>query len=97
MSKKPNKAERKRFDDFRHIGCVVCGSPNYEVHHVRHSGKRDNIKTFPLCHVHHRTGGYGVAIHDGLATWEKNFDSEQHYLDYTNTLLTFQDYTKATS
>jgi len=78
------KADRKRFDDFRHTGCVVCHSPQYEVHHVRHSGKRDNQKTFPLCFLHHRGGGYGVAIHDGLEKWEENHGKESSFLVWVN-------------
>lgn len=82
-----NKADRKRFDDFRHIGCVVCAASQYEVHHIRHTGKRDNQRTIPLCFLHHRGGGHGVAIHDGLETWEAINGTEDNHLYFVNTML----------
>jgi hypothetical protein len=34
-------------------------------------GKRaSNFDVIPLCHIHHRTGGYGVAVHAGKLEWE---------------------------
>jgi hypothetical protein len=82
-----NKADRKRFDDFRHVGCVVCGNSAFEVHHIRHSGKRDNKKTIPLCFLHHRGGGHGLAIHDGLRTWELTHGLESYHLEYVNSVI----------
>ena len=79
-----NKADRKRFDKLTRLGCVICENPFVEIHHVRHSGKRDNQKTFPLCFLHHRGGGHGVAIHDGLETWEENHGTESSLLVFVN-------------
>ena len=45
-------------------------------------GKRaSNYDVIPLCHRHHRTGGYGVAVHEGRRIWEANFGSEQKLLN----------------
>lgn len=85
--KKPNKAELKRFDDFRHFGCMVCGSSMYEVHHIRHSGKRDHSKTIPLCFIHHRSHGQGVSVHDGLESWEAVHGTESELLEEINEVL----------
>jgi hypothetical protein len=34
----------------------------------------------PLCHPHHRTGGYGVAFHAGRKIWEKTFGTQRALL-----------------
>lgn len=58
------------------LGCMITGKPA-EIHHVRkHGERRDDRKVVPLSHRHHRTGGYGVAIHDGKEKWQENFGSE---------------------
>jgi hypothetical protein len=43
--------------------------------------KASNYDTLPLCAMHHRTGGFGVAIHAGQKTWEKKFGYQR---DFTN-------------
>ena len=77
--KRATKAERDHMNDVAGLMCLICGRPA-EIHHVRHGGKRNHSKCFPLCFDHHRGGGYGVAIHDGLETWERNFGTEQEML-----------------
>lgn len=56
------------------LGCIVCRNQNLgetpaEIHHIRTgqgtSQRADHRKSIPLCHMHHRNGGYGVAIHAG--------------------------------
>lgn len=72
------------------IGCVLCRRPA-EVHHIlegRNSGARsDDEQTIPLCEVHHRTGGHGVAIHDGAEKWRSLFGSELALLKHVGDIL----------
>jgi hypothetical protein len=64
-------------------GCIVCGGMGYlgtpaEVHHLRAGvgmGQR-GTRAIPLCPRHHRTGGYGVALHAGQREWESRYGSE---------------------
>lgn len=44
------------------------------------SVRADNFHVIPLCHAHHRTGGYGVAIHAGRKSWEEKFGTEAELL-----------------
>lgn len=73
------------------LGCVVCRNLGYgetpaEIHHVR-SGqgmkRASHYETIPLCHLHHRTGGYGVAFHAGEKAFEANFGNELDLLEQT--------------
>ncbi|AKM87129.1 Ref family recombination enhancement nuclease [Enterobacter ludwigii] len=72
------------------LGCIVCRNQNLgetpaEIHHIRSgqgiSQRADHRKSIPLCHMHHRNGGYGVAIHAGRKQWEKNFGTELKLLE----------------
>jgi len=45
------------------------------------------MRVLPLCPPHHRTGGLGVAIHDGRETWEKRYGSEESLLGWVETHL----------
>ena len=91
MAKKPTKAEKKHMDKVASLGCCVCvnigaGETPAEIHHVGNGtmGKRaGNYEVIPLCHIHHRTGGYGVAVHAGRVQWESNFGTEQELLKQT--------------
>ena len=65
------------------LDCAVdgCGGPA-EVHHVTGAGmglKAPFWAVIPLCHPHHRTGGPGVSIHDGLGVpdWEARFGRQE--------------------
>jgi hypothetical protein len=78
------KAQKKYTDQVIAHGCLVCSehlgvfSPA-EVHHVRRlatSKKRDRAPIIPVCSIHHRTGGRGVAIDAGRESWEQAFGSE---------------------
>jgi len=44
-------------------------------------------QSIPLCHVHHRTGGYGVAIHAGQKEWEKRYGTELELLAQVKRLI----------
>jgi hypothetical protein len=90
--KRATKAEREHMGVVAGLYCVVCrnlrlGESPAEVHHVRYlagGGQRSgNMDTIPLCPNHHRLGGYGVAIHAGQETWERNFGTEAELLEQT--------------
>ena len=65
------------------LGCFICKMPA-EIHHRRtgmgHKRANDD-DVIPLCHVHHRTGGYGVAFHAGAKKWQENFGSELEMIE----------------
>lgn len=87
--------EKRYLDKVASIGCVVCNN-NFdfdtpaEIHHIGNGtmGKKaSNYDTIPLCHVHHRTGGYGVAVHAGRKEWEKKHGTEQDLLEQVRGLV----------
>lgn len=97
MAKKkaPTKAEREHMSRVASMGCIVCSNMGFpcspaEVHHINNGtmGKRaSNYEVIPLCPPHHRTGGYGVAVHAGRKAWEQNFGTERDLLELVNSLL----------
>ena len=89
-----NKAERKHCTMVASLGCIICGQAA-ELHHVMIgtglSQRSDHYKVIPLCHAHHRTGGYGVAFHAGSAAWIDRYETEQYYLDQVDIQLYSDD------
>ena len=85
------KAERNHMGAVAALGCVVCrnlgfGETPAEVHHVGNGtlGKKaSNFETIPLCEVHHRNGGHGVAVHAGRKTFEARYGTERELLEQT--------------
>ena len=87
------KSEIHRIDPahkrrIRGMTCIVPGCRmGAEQHHIRRPclgiGKRDDAFSIPLCPRHHRSGGYGVAVHYGRKRWEAEFKSEAHFLRLT--------------
>lgn len=65
------------------LGCVICRMP-CEIHHLRSGmgmGQRNShFNTIGLCPRHHRTGGYGVALHAGQKAFHANFGTEEELL-----------------
>jgi hypothetical protein len=66
------KAERLHLQKVASDGCVVCrlfegvDSGPCEIHHIRTgmgTTRANHFQVIGLCAAHHRTGGYGVAIH----------------------------------
>lgn len=87
------KAEREHLSRVAALGCVVCrnlslGETPAEIHHCSSgtglSVRANNYHVIPLCHIHHRTGGHGVAIHSGRQTWEQNFGTERSLFTLIN-------------
>lgn len=82
-----NKAHLRRIAE---MGCIVClreglGKSPAEVHHIRAGqgmGQRaDDTEAIPLCPLHHRLGGHGVAFHAGPRAFERRFGTERELLD----------------
>ncbi|WP_158892448.1 MULTISPECIES: Ref family recombination enhancement nuclease [unclassified Pseudomonas] len=78
-------AERRFLDRVVSLGCIACHVLGFqdtpaEIHHIRTGaggGQRSsNLRVLPLCPVHHRQGGYGVAYHAGRVAWEAVFGTE---------------------
>ncbi|HHT7559290.1 Ref family recombination enhancement nuclease [Raoultella ornithinolytica] len=90
MARNNSKKDKAHFARLVELGCIVCKlhlgvySPP-EIHHIRAGcgiGQRsDNSRAIPLCHAHHRTGGYSVAIHAGRKSWEEKFGTEAELLN----------------
>ena len=87
-----SKAEKLWLSDVASLGCVVCRNAGYgaspaEVHHSRagvgKGQKAHYSKTIPLCPLHHRTGGYGVAFRSGPEEFERNHGSQDDLVKQT--------------
>ena len=67
-------------------GCIITGRPA-ELHHPRFccgmSQRAADWLIIPLAPEHHRTGGFGMALHAGQATFEQNFGTEEELLART--------------
>ena len=85
MKRKPTKAERDHMDRVAQMPCMACGSHPVELHHPRRgmgvSMRASHFDVLPLCPAHHRTGGYGIAIHAGQKTWEAMYGTEAFLLE----------------
>lgn len=58
-------ADRIRIESFRHIGCIISGSSQYDVHHLVEGGKRlGDAFTIPLHPWYHR--GVPFEGHDNV-------------------------------
>ncbi len=73
------KAKQQHLRRVAALSCIVCrnlklGETLGEIHHycssIWSSVCASNFRIIPLCQIHHRTGGYGVAIHAGRHIWE---------------------------
>lgn len=89
------KAEKLHMSRVAALGCCVCRNEfglnsDAEIHHIGNGtmGKRaTNYEILPLCPMHHRLGGIGVAIHSGRKSFESNFGTERELLAQTLELL----------
>jgi len=87
-----SKKEREHYARVAKLRCCICRAAA-EVHHLTgltHRGaarKAHYTETIPLCPPHHRTGGYGVALHAGEEEWEKVFGTQEFWLEHTRTRL----------
>jgi len=86
----PTASEKRHMSLVADLGCIVCtlqglGDSPAEIHHITAgqgiSQRADAKHTLPLCPMHHRIGGNGVAIHAGRRTWEKKYGTELELLE----------------
>ena len=94
---KMTKEERFHYGRLAQLGCIACRVLGYgfspcEIHHLRTGvgagQKADFRNAVGLCHRHHRTGGYGVAIHAGIRGFIKTVGmNETELLNEVNKLL----------
>ena len=90
-----SKADKDYMGMVAGLGCIVCRSNGdydspAEIHHIGNGtmGKRaSNHEIIGLCHIHHRTGNNGIAVHAGRKSFEANFGTEQELLAQTLELL----------
>ncbi len=79
MPRRSSPADRAFMAAVAELGCILCGRPA-EVHHIREfrfsQARASDREVLPLCEHHHRTGGYGEAIHAGVDPWRERFGSE---------------------
>lgn len=95
MAKKSTAKEKRHMNRVAEMGCCVCvllghGETPAEIHHIGNgtmAKRASNYEVIPLCHIHHRTGGNGVAVHSGRKSFEANFGTEQELLEQTNRWL----------
>jgi hypothetical protein len=88
--------ERRHMGSVARLGCIACRlhmgcfTPA-EVHHIKLQtgiGRRSShYDTIPLCAVHHRTGPYGLAFHQGPGAWEMRFGRQTELLERVRELL----------
>lgn len=84
---KPTTEELQFIIKVKALGCQICfmetGEYRYaEFHHIRRLGSvKDHRRGIPLCPKHHRTGGYGVAIHAGKRTWEEKYGQQEDLME----------------
>lgn len=80
--------DKKHLAKVASLPCIACRkmgfyAPDVEIHHIGNGtmGRKASDRwSIPLCHVHHRTGGYGVAVHAGRKKWESIFGTEKELL-----------------
>ncbi|MDD4971887.1 MAG: Ref family recombination enhancement nuclease [Paludibacter sp.] len=84
------KLERQHLSKVAELGCIICRMPA-EIHHIRNgvgmAQRSSHFNAIPLCPLHHRIGGNGVAIHAGQKTFESKFGTELELLDKVKRLI----------
>lgn len=69
---------------------IADALPRAEIHHPRFlaggAQKASHWDAIPLCPIHHRTGGYRMALHAGQEAWEARFGTEAELLDQVRAL-----------
>lgn len=91
---KTTAVEKRHYGKVAQLGCIVCKNIGYEdspaeIHHLRaNAGAGQKSKdVIPLCHIHHRTGGYGLAFHAGKEAFEQVYGTELELLEQVKGML----------
>jgi hypothetical protein len=87
--RRATKEERHHMANVAALGCILCGYAA-EVHHLTGAGmgrKSSNFDVMPLCAIHHRIGGYGVAVHAGTKAFEAKYGTQAALLEKTRAAL----------
>lgn len=77
------KTSRKHLARVANLPCVVCGSTDVQVHHIRQSGisgagqKASDWLTFALCARDH------ADLHAGIKTWEMRYGRQIDHVTKT--------------
>ena len=93
-----NKANKRRFEIIREIGCIICKKDSYfsppQIHHI--TGCRtqeDHKRTIGLCYYHHmadqqypKSTNY-ISRHPRKKMFEMRYGTEQELLEYQNRLI----------
>lgn len=87
--KRRTKLEEQYLSHVASLGCYACREHGLrdveaEIHHKTGAGmglKASDYESMPLCHPHHRTGGYGVAVHAGVAAWEAKYGTQDEMVE----------------
>lgn len=91
MKKPANKAEKIHMAKVASLGCLICKNNEVEIHHITTArgfgGRASHYDVLPLCFLHHRGGSKGVAVHEGVKTWEANFGTQKELLEKVKNLL----------
>jgi hypothetical protein len=92
MAKKSKTKEEKiHMGRVADLGCIICGNNLVELHHIttrRGFGARSkHMEVLPLCFIHHRGGQRGVALHEGVKTWEEKHGTQEELLEKVNKML----------
>lgn len=60
------------------LGCIVCGAPEPQIHHIRHgqgmAQRASDRQAIPLCYYHHQ-GEEGIHTL-GTRAWERKYGAE---------------------
>lgn len=93
--------DESRLKAVRNLPCLACKiakeeqTTKTEAHHLIGYGlglKPSDLKTIPLCKIHHDGREKGISIHSTiLEEWENTFDSQERLLDKTNQILRKQE------
>lgn len=83
------KEEKEHLEKVKMLPCCVCKkAPPSDAHHcigmefgTGMGKKSSDFCTISLCKIHHQTGAFGIAVHNGTKTWEKNFKPQREYLE----------------
>jgi hypothetical protein len=67
------------------LGCLICGAHPAEAHHL--PGKRDDLRTIPLCAFHHREDYGPQAYHYSRPNFNAAHGSDDELLARTLAML----------